>query len=84
MINAVTQPTNRRGLHLAGGITEARQLCRSRAASSSGARAPPPTETNFACAWLTGVAPGDLAACAAAASAFAAAVVDVAARPQAR
>jgi ethanolamine utilization protein EutL len=42
---------------------------------------PPPTETNFASAWLTGVAPGDLAACEAAATAFAAAVVDVAARP---
>jgi ethanolamine utilization protein EutL len=45
---------------------------------------PPPTETNFACAWLTGVEPGDLAACEAAAVAFAAAVVDVAARPNAR
>lgn len=45
---------------------------------------PPPTETNFACAWLTGIAPGDLAACEAAAVAFAAAVVDVAARPQTR
>ena len=44
---------------------------------------PPPTETNFACAWLTGVAAGDLAACEAAATAFAAAVVDVAARPKA-
>jgi ethanolamine utilization protein EutL len=45
---------------------------------------PPPTETNFACAWLTGISPGDLAACEAAATAFAAAVVDVAARPSAR
>lgn len=45
---------------------------------------PPPTETNFACAWLTGLAPGDLAACEAAATAFAAAVVDVAASPQRR
>ena len=44
---------------------------------------PPPNETNFACAWLTGVAAGDLAACEAAATAFAAAVVDVAARPKA-
>jgi ethanolamine utilization protein EutL len=43
---------------------------------------PPPTETNFACAWLTGIAPGDLAACEAAAAAFAAAVVEVAARPR--
>lgn len=43
---------------------------------------PPPTETNFACAWLTGITPGDLAACAAAAAAFAAAVVEVAARPR--
>ena len=41
---------------------------------------PPPTETNFACAWLT----GDLAACQAAASAFAEAVVDVAAQPKRR
>jgi len=41
----------------------------------------PPTETNFACAWLTGLAAGDLAACEAAATAFARAVVDVAARP---
>lgn len=39
---------------------------------------PPPTETNFACAWLT----GDLAACEAAAVAYAAAVVDVAAQPR--
>lgn len=39
---------------------------------------PPPTETNFACAWLS----GDLAACQAAAEAFAAAVVDVASRPR--
>lgn len=38
---------------------------------------PPPTETNFACAWLT----GDLDACEAAAVAYAAAVVDVAATP---
>lgn len=37
----------------------------------------PPTETNFACAWLT----GDLDACEAAAVAYAAAVVDVAATP---
>jgi ethanolamine utilization protein EutL len=44
---------------------------------------PPPTETNFACAWLTGAVPGDLAACEAAAEAYAAAVVDVAARPRA-
>jgi ethanolamine utilization protein EutL len=44
---------------------------------------PPPTETNFACAWLTGIAPGDLAACEASAVAFAAAVVDVAQRPRA-
>jgi ethanolamine utilization protein EutL len=45
---------------------------------------PPPTETNFACAWLTGISPGDLAACEAAAVAFAAAVVEVAARPHGR
>lgn len=38
----------------------------------------PPTETNFACAWLT----GELDACEAAAVAFAAAVVDVAAAPK--
>ena len=38
---------------------------------------PPPTETNFACAWLT----GDLDACEAAAVAYAAAVVDVASSP---
>ena len=44
----------------------------------------PPTETNFACAWLTGERSGDLAACAAAAAAFIDAVVDVAARPHAR
>jgi ethanolamine utilization protein EutL len=44
----------------------------------------PPTETNFACAWLTGVAPGDLAACEAAAEAYAAAVVEVAGRPKGR
>jgi len=40
---------------------------------------PPPTETNFACAFLSGT----LDACEAAATAFAAAVVDVAARPRA-
>jgi ethanolamine utilization protein EutL len=39
---------------------------------------PPPTETNFACAWLT----GDLDACEAAALAYAAAVVDVASQPR--
>jgi ethanolamine utilization protein EutL len=39
---------------------------------------PPPTETNFACAWLT----GELDACEAAAVAYAAAVVDVAATPR--
>jgi len=39
---------------------------------------PPPTETNFACAWLT----GDLDACEAAATAFAAAVVAVAGSPK--
>jgi ethanolamine utilization protein EutL len=39
----------------------------------------PPTETNFAAAWLTGT----LAECEAAAVAYAAAVVDVAARPTA-
>ena len=39
---------------------------------------PPPTETNFACAWLTGT----LDACEAAAVAYAAAVVDVAAAPK--
>jgi ethanolamine utilization protein EutL len=38
---------------------------------------PPPTETNFACAWLTGT----LDACEAAAVAYAAAVVDVAMTP---
>jgi len=38
---------------------------------------PPPTETNFACAWLTGT----LDACEAAAVAYAAAVVDVAMSP---
>ena len=43
---------------------------------------PPPTETNFACAWLTGVDPGDLAACTAAAAAYAEAVVDVASKPR--
>lgn len=41
----------------------------------------PPTPTNFACAYLTGVNAGDLAACEAAATAFAAAVVDVALQP---
>jgi ethanolamine utilization protein EutL len=45
---------------------------------------PPPTETNFACAWLTGIRPGDLAACEAAAEAFAAAVIEVALRPTGR
>jgi len=39
---------------------------------------PPPTETNFACAWLT----GELDACEAAAVAYAAAVVDVANAPK--
>ncbi len=39
---------------------------------------PPPTETNFACAWLTGT----LDACQAAATAYAAAVVDVANTPK--
>ncbi len=39
---------------------------------------PPPTETNFACAWLTGT----LDECEAAAVAYAAAVVDVAASPK--
>jgi len=39
---------------------------------------PPPTETNFACAWLTGT----LDACEAAATAYAAAVVDVASTPK--
>ena len=39
---------------------------------------PPPTETNFACAWLTGT----LDACEAAATAYAAAVVDVAMTPK--
>ena len=39
---------------------------------------PPPTETNFACAWLTGA----LDACEAAALAYAAAVVDVATTPK--
>ncbi|HET9624480.1 MAG TPA: ethanolamine utilization microcompartment protein EutL [Kofleriaceae bacterium] len=38
----------------------------------------PPTETNFACAWLTGT----LDACEAAATAYAAAVVDVALAPK--
>lgn len=38
----------------------------------------PPTETNFACAWLT----GDLDACEAAAVAYATAVVDVASAPK--
>ena len=41
---------------------------------------PPPTETNFAAAWLTGT----LTACEAAATAFAEAVVDVAAAPRGR
>ena len=40
---------------------------------------PPPTETNFSAAWLT----GDLEACQAAAMAYAQAVVDVALRPNA-
>ncbi|MBA3392010.1 MAG: ethanolamine utilization microcompartment protein EutL [Deltaproteobacteria bacterium] len=39
---------------------------------------PPPTETNFACAWLT----GSLDACEAAAVAYAAAVVEVASAPK--
>ncbi len=39
---------------------------------------PPPTETNFAAAWLT----GDLAACQAAAEAFAAAVIEVGREPR--
>ena len=39
---------------------------------------PPPTETNFACAWLTGT----LDACEAAAVAYAAAVVEVASNPR--
>ncbi len=42
----------------------------------------PPTETNFAAAWLTCVEPGDLAAVEACAVAFAAAVVDVAQDPK--
>ena len=46
--------------------------------------APPPSETNFACAWLTGIAPGDLAACTAAAEAYTLAVIDVANRPRPR
>jgi ethanolamine utilization protein EutL len=41
---------------------------------------PPPTETNFTAAWLT----GDLPACEAAAMAYAAAVVDVAGQPRER
>lgn len=41
---------------------------------------PPPTETNFAAAWLTGT----LDACEAAAVAYAAAVIDVARRPRER
>lgn len=41
---------------------------------------PPPTETNFASAWLG----GDLPACQAAAEAYARAVVEVAARPRER
>jgi ethanolamine utilization protein EutL len=44
----------------------------------------PPTETNFACAWLTGERSGDLAACIAAAAAFAEAVVNVVAQPRIR
>lgn len=44
----------------------------------------PPTETNFACAWLTGERPGDLAACSAAAAAYLEAVLDVALRPHGR
>ena len=40
---------------------------------------PPPTETNYAAAWLT----GDLPACEAAAMAFAEAVIDVGRRPKA-
>jgi ethanolamine utilization protein EutL len=43
----------------------------------------PPTATNFAAAYLTGVKCDDLAACEAAAIAFADAVVDVALHPQA-
>jgi ethanolamine utilization protein EutL len=43
---------------------------------------PPPSETNFASAWLTGLVPGDLAACSEAAAAYAAAVVDVARDPK--
>jgi ethanolamine utilization protein EutL len=43
---------------------------------------PPPTETNFACAWLTSVVAHDLAAVEACAVAFAAAVVEVAANPK--
>jgi ethanolamine utilization protein EutL len=42
---------------------------------------PPPTETNFACAWLTGSTPGDLSACEAAAAAYAAAVLDIVQTP---
>ena len=41
---------------------------------------PPPSETNFASAWLSGTLP----ACQAAAEAYARAVIDVAARPRAR
>ena len=41
---------------------------------------PPPSETNFAAAWLTGT----LDACEAAATAFAEAVVQVAAQPHQR
>lgn len=40
--------------------------------------APPPSETNYACAWLS----GDLDACQAAAMAYAEAVVDVGRRPR--
>ena len=42
----------------------------------------PPTETNFAAAWLTCIEPGDLSACEAAAMAFAEAVVEVANAPK--
>jgi ethanolamine utilization protein EutL len=42
----------------------------------------PPTPTNFACAYLTSITAGDLSACEAAATAFTAAVVDVAHAPQ--
>lgn len=39
---------------------------------------PPPSPTNFACAYLTGTQPGDLGACLAAASAFAQAIATTA------